>query len=182
MGVTADVAVRLMGLPLWRGVTRFESRNNPIGGDARVWAPLFAGLASLSAVAGQVGTTEAAESITSGIGAACRELDLSHNPLHLGRFRWPAESEARPRCLRFRRCNLLPPAITDLVRSSAWPGLVELDLRGNALYSGGLVRLTAADPPPDLVALVLEAGVAGTAPGKRLREKYGDAVVFSDAE
>ena len=107
-----------------------------------------------------------------------RLLDFSENPLN----GWPSLDRAVFWATRLTSLMLSQTQLTDFTfdRLGAmpfWPDLVELDLRENEL-NGTYHRLSFETSPTGLVALVLPARLENTRIRNRLRDHYGDAVLF----
>lgn len=106
-----------------------------------------------------------------------RKLDFSENPLEA----WPSvDLEHWP--INLSSLILVQTGITDFTfrrfeEMKYWPSLIELDLRENEL-DGEYDRLELESPSPCLVALVLPARLENTRIRNRLRDHYGDAVLF----
>jgi hypothetical protein len=80
-----------------------------------------------------------------------------------------------------RQCQVTNGIIADLVCSPGWPGLVELDLRDNAISDPGARQFLAADRPPGLTALRLGGNPIPDDTRAELRAAFGDVVDFADS-
>jgi uncharacterized protein (TIGR02996 family) len=113
--------------------------------------------------------------------ADLRKLDLSRNPVspRAAKLLAGSRSLAGLRSLILHKCRLGDKAVRQLTRSKFWLNLVELDLRDNLISRAGAAYLLDVGVPPDLTALILDAGQFGSSTQHELRKKYGERLVFA---
>jgi uncharacterized protein (TIGR02996 family) len=112
-----------------------------------------------------------------------RAVDLSGNPYTRAGLRTLLRPSAAAglRSVSLRQCQVTNGIIADLVCSPGWPGLVELDLRDNAISDPGARQFLAADRPPGLTALRLGGNPIPDDTRAELRAAFGDVVDFADS-
>ncbi len=184
MGLTGEAVRRFDELPLLSGLRGLELRNNDlVTNDYDGMAFTGRGLIHLEVL--QIKSAQCsiqphnlAEWATNL--RSLRQIDLNNTHLE----EWPTTSFPHLATIQLQRCRASLPhtVIEPLHVGGVWPRLVELDLRGNDFGPASQRVYLDPEAPPGLAALVFDAWLAHDSIGGRLREKYGDAVVFDDLD
>jgi uncharacterized protein (TIGR02996 family) len=126
---------------------------------------------------------EAVEAIANSGGfRSLRKLVLEGNPFRNNAIKSIARSPhlAGLRSLDLAITRTDNAAVRYLTRGTFWPNLVELDLTGNPISDAGAKHLMTARPAPELTSLRLPGRNLSEGMKADLREKFGEAVGFTE--
>lgn len=186
MELTADHLRRLFDGPGARAAAELHFRNELFGGDGlRVLADaLPATVRDLTLVNIGMRADGLEVLARSDRLANVMRLDLSNNPLTPRAVKVLSLSHTLTalRALNLTTCHLGDKGARHVTRAKWWRGLVEVNLRNNAISAAGVKHLLDAPVPPDLTALVLDRDTLGGESRAALVKKFGDAVVFAAPE
>ncbi len=182
MELTANHLRRLFDGPTAGALTELHFRNELFSGDGlRVLADLLPPtlrdltLINIGMRADGLEVLARSDRLTN-----LNRLNLSTNPLTPRAVKVLSLSHSLTslRAIDLTNCHIGDKGVCHLTQAKWWPGLVEVNLRNNPISNAGVKHLLNAFVPPDLTALVFDAGTLGTESRAALVKKFGAAVVF----